>query len=111
MKTPYVFSDHAVKRRQQRGIRQDAVKVLLDYGSMVDHGGNKKYHMDKAARRRAMIAMGADAYRRIADRLNIYVVVASDGTIVTQANRWKKLIASKPHKTRKHPAKRRRPGY
>ncbi len=89
----------------------DAIEVVLGYGSVVDHHGDKKYHMNKQARRRAKVEMGSDAYRRVADRLNIYVVVSSKGTIVTEANRWKRMISSKPHRISKHPAKRGRRGY
>ena len=107
MKPHYVPSEHARERRKQRGIPRKAVDIVLDYGAVVHHYGDLKYYMDKEAHRRAKSAMGADAYRGIVDRLNIYVIVSPDGRIVTVAKRSKRLIDSKPHRARKRSGRRR----
>ncbi len=101
------FSNHAKKRFQQRGIAKEVIDTVLRYGRVVNHGGSKKYYMDKKARWRARNEMGAEEYRRIVDRLNIYVVVA-DATVVTVAKRRKRMRFSKPHKPMKHSESRMR---
>ena len=108
MKPHYVPSEHAKKRRQQRGTPREAVDVVLAYGAVVHHFGGRKHYMNREAHRRAKSAMGADAYRRIVDRLNIYVVLSSAGVIVTVAKLSKRLIVSKPNRARKRSGKRRR---
>lgn len=102
----YEFSQHAGKRCQQRGIGTDVIDAVLAFGSIVDHGGSKKYYMDKRAHQRARREMDAAEYRRIADRLNIYLVV-SDATIVTVANLRTRIRVSKPHRPTKHPQSRK----
>ena len=103
-----LISEHAAQRCQQRGICAEALDAVLAFGSIVDHGGCKKYYMDRRARQRARNELGDGTYRQIADRLNVYAVVASDGTIVTVARLRKRVRVSKPHRPGKHPAKWRR---
>lgn len=102
----YTFSQHAGKRCQQRGIGNDVIDAVLAFGSVLFHGGSKKYYMDKRARERARREMDATEFRRIADRLNIYLVV-SDATIVTVANLRTRIRVSKPHRPTRHPRSRK----
>ena len=96
-------SHHAETRRQQRGIPQAVIDVVLAYGTVVDHGGSKRYVMDRKARLRAQRELDPKAYRRIVDRLDTYLVV--DGPkIITAAKLSKRLRLSKPDR----PTKRRR---
>lgn len=46
-----MFTNHAVIRCQQRGIRQDVVNAIFDYGQRGHHRGAQVYFMDKKARR------------------------------------------------------------
>lgn len=82
-----MFTNHAVIRCQQRGIRQDVVNAIFDYGRRGHHRGAQVYYMDKKARRRARDDMGRSAYVRIADRLDTYLVVSGDGAVITVAKR------------------------
>ncbi len=86
-----IFSKHARTRIQQRGIRDRAVEIVLEYGKYGYHKGGQVYLMDKRSRKRAEAALGTE-YRQIADRLDIYVVVALDSTlIITGAHRLCRL--------------------
>ena len=98
-------SRHAASRSQQRGVSQDVIDAVLSYRAVVDHGGSKKYYMDRKARELAKRELGSRAYRRIADRLNTYLVV-DGGTIVTVAKMRKRIKSSKPDRPIKP---RRRP--
>ncbi|MDI9846468.1 hypothetical protein QM467_00180 [Rhodoblastus sp. 17X3] len=86
-----MLTRHAEMRCQQRGVRPEVVATLLDYGRSVRRHGADICFMDRSARRRARNALGADAYARVADRLDGYLVVADDGQIITVAPRLKRL--------------------
>ena len=103
----YVLSEHARKRSQQRGIGTEVIDAVAAYGTVVGHRGAKKYFMDKKARARARRGLGPAQYRRIADRLDTYIVVA-DATIITVAKLSERIKASKPHKTHRPRRRRRR---
>lgn len=105
MKPHYVPLEHAKKRRQQRGTPREAVDIVLAYGAEVRHRGDRKYFMNEEAHGLAANEMGA-AYRRVVDRLNIYVVLSPDDVIKTVAKLSKRLIVSKPNRARKRSGKR-----
>ena len=82
-----LFTDHARRRCQQRGIDPDVVGVLFRYGKRAHSGGAVSYAMDKGARERARRGMGAAAYRRLEGYLDCYIIVEGDGRVVTVARR------------------------
>ena len=84
------FTEHARKRIQQRGIRGRSVEIVVDYGRCCYRKGARVYSMNKHGRKRAEAALGND-YRQIADHLDIYVVVALDGTLITVGHRLCRL--------------------
>ncbi len=86
-----MLTHHAEIRCQQRGIRGDVVDALLAYGRQKVRHGAEIYFMDRKARERAMADMGRQAFCRIADKLDSYLVVADDGSIVTVAKRLRRL--------------------
>ena len=98
---------HAEVRLQQRGISDEVIETVLAYGTVVEHRGSTKYYMDGQARRRAQLELPPEDYRRLSDRLNVYLVV-NEGTVVTVAKLKKRMRVSKPHKPTKHPQRRRR---
>ena len=81
-----IFSKHARKRIQQRGIRRRSVEVVLCYGSCRYRKGARVYLMDKRGRKGAEAALGNE-FRQVADHLDIYVVVALDGILITAGHR------------------------
>lgn len=86
-----MYTNHASIRCQQRGIRGEVVEALLAFGRRRTRHGAEVYFMDKTARSRALADLGRDGYRRIADGLDTYLVVADDGSIVTAAKRLRRL--------------------
>ena len=86
------FTKPAQTRAQRLGIRTDVAEALLAYGTArVGHSGAEVLYMDKAARQTARKVMGPKAYARLADRLDCYIVVASDGDIIACAHRTERL--------------------
>ena len=86
-----MYSHHADLRCQQRGISSQIVEVLLSYGTRRQRHGAEVCFMDHSARRQAAAGLGRERFARIADRLNRYVVLADDGTIVTAAPRRRRM--------------------
>lgn len=86
-----MYSHHAQIRCQQRGISQEIVEVLLSYGRREHRQGAEVCFMDRSARRKAAATLGRAGFARIADRLDSYVVLAGDGTVVTAALRLHRL--------------------
>jgi len=86
-----MYTRHAETRCQQRGIRREVVDLLLDCGRRRSKWGAEVLFMDGAARREARRLVGERAYARVADRLDAYLVVSSDGQIVTAARRHGRL--------------------
>ena len=87
------FTRHAQARFQQRGFSQAVIDLLLEFGKMrlrKRADGRKSayvYYMDKRARKNAARAWGKD-YKRISDKLDIYIVESCDtGEIITIAHR------------------------
>ena len=74
-----MYTRHAEARCQQRGIRPEIVDAILAYGRRIHRHHAEVCYVDKPARRRIERELGQDAYRRIVDRLNNYVVLANSG--------------------------------
>ena len=77
---------------QQRGIREEAIEVLLDYGRErhVHDRGREIVFFDKAARQR--LAKANQAFAREVDRLRrTYAILGSDGGIVTVGHRFRRI--------------------
>ena len=86
-----MLTRHAEARCQQRGIRPEVVDVLMTYGRRRTRHGAEVCFMDRRARDRAQADLGSDDYRRIADRLDAYLVVSGEGEVITAAKRRKRL--------------------
>ncbi|TXL70857.1 hypothetical protein FHP25_32655 [Vineibacter terrae] len=85
------YTAHGAARCRQRGIQQEVVDVLLDYGRQGRHLGAEVIFMNKKARLHARRELGERMFARIADRLDAYLVVSDDGAIITGAQRLKRL--------------------
>ena len=86
------YSKHAQQRVQQRGIDEEVVEILVEHGRRRYHNGGVTCYMDKRTRARLESVMEGSAYRRVADRLDRYVVLSPDGTqILTVAQRRRRL--------------------
>ena len=87
-----LLSPHARARMQQRGIREEAIELLLDYGRErhVHNRGREIVFFDKAARRR--LAKANPAVAREVDHLRrTYAILGSDGGVVTVGHRFRRI--------------------
>ena len=82
---------HAEIRSQQRGIPPLIIDMVISYGKIIQRRGASVYFLDKMTRRILKRAIGSIAYKRLDDLLDAYVVVASDGTVVTTGKHYKRL--------------------
>lgn len=84
------FSFHARARMQQRGIREDALDLLLSYGREAhDHHGAVILYMDKAAQKRLEAASRAKSeVRRLA---GLYAVLSRHGQVITVGHRTRRI--------------------
>ena len=81
-------SSHAQTRMQQRGVPPVVIDLLDAYGATAyDHHGAAVRYFDKAARRKLRASEGADVYRALETKLNVYAVVARDGCLITVGRR------------------------
>ena len=81
-------SNHAQTRMQQRCVTPGLLDLLDAYGAtQYDHRGAAVRYFDKAARRRLQKEEGAEVYRQVEAKLNVYAVVARDGCLVTVGRR------------------------
>ena len=85
------YTYHAEHRMNQRGIKQEAVDILLDYGREGFHHGAMTIYMDKGSHAEARRTLGAKSYAKIAKQLNIYLIIGDDGAIVTVGKRTCRL--------------------
>ena len=100
-----VLSCHALARAKERGFEQEAIDVLLTYGSYRHNGrGTQVVAMDAAGRAAARRELGP-GYERVAKRLD-FVARVADGVVVTLVPRTKRLKFN--GWPRKRPSHRRR---
>ena len=87
-----VLTRHARVRMQQRGIADQAIEQLLDYGRAVhDHHGAEIVFFDKAAKRRLAEEQGEEAIRRLGKALRAYLVIGPDGRVATAGHRYRRI--------------------
>lgn len=84
---------HARERAQQRGIPRLMIDLLQRFGSRAyDHRGCVIRYLDKVARRAVEKYIGSQAYRRLHEYHDAYLVEAIDtGAIVTCGYRYASL--------------------
>lgn len=86
---------HAVRRSQQRGITEEEMEFVMEFGKESHAGkGSYSYWLDQKARLRAKAELGDAGYRRLARR-NIYVIASERGTVLTAAHK-----RARPHRFR-----------
>jgi len=86
-----MYTQHGAKRCQQRGITPDVIDAIIAYGKGSQRHGAEVYYMDRSARRRAAAELGPRRYAQLADKLNRYVVLSDDGSLITAAPRRRRL--------------------
>jgi len=84
------YSNHAIKRMQQRGIGLEAAEALCTFGSVQpDHHGGNLLYLDKKALSKLQQLESASIFRRLSEK-PIYAVEI-DGVIITIGHRYKKI--------------------
>lgn len=77
---------------QQRGIRPEAIEVLLDYGCerYIHHRGREIVFFDKKAREK--LAKKNPVAAKEAERLcRTYAILGSDGGVITVGHRYRRI--------------------
>jgi hypothetical protein len=82
---------HAATRCRQRGISEEVVDVLLTFGRHRYRHGAEICFLDRTGRRRAERSLGRRQFARVADKLNTYLVVSDEGSLITAAPRRRRL--------------------
>ena len=83
---------HARTRMRQRGIDDDALAQLLDFGrEAFDHRGGTIVYVDKKARRRRESVADGETRKRLARLSRLYAVVSGDGEVVTVGHRYRRI--------------------
>ena len=86
------LTSHANRRLQQRGIVEDALPLLMQFGAHeYDKRGAKLLYLTKKCRQRILNAIGPDLYNRLEPALDIYAVVDVKGVIVTVGHRTHRI--------------------
>ncbi len=87
------LSRHASQRLQQRAIPGLVVSLIRDHGSVARSAeGTEVLFVDKAARRRIRQAVGGDRVYALLERwLDSYLVVSSDGGVITAGHRHRRI--------------------
>jgi hypothetical protein len=86
-----MLTRHATARCQQLGIQTQIIDVLLKYGRAQYRHGAEVVFMDHKARVQAREELGAKQFAQISDRLDKYVVVSNDGSLITAAPRRRRM--------------------
>ncbi|MGO7358872.1 hypothetical protein [Rhizobium ruizarguesonis] len=81
---------HFETRMRQRGVRNEVVNAILEYGRCSRVRGADSYYMDRSSRMRARDELGAKTYARLEPQLDLYVVASDDGSLVTVAHRLRR---------------------
>ena len=93
METPsgLELTQHALARCQQRGISLEMLDLVYVHGVLRHTRKGFSCYMDKRSRDRARRAIGEDAYRVFADKLDFYFVLDIDRRrVLTVAHRLKR---------------------
>lgn len=82
---------HFAERAQQRSIPPFVTAVVMENGQSVRRGGADVFFLDKDSRRRVRRELGTRIYDAIADFLDVYVICADDGRVITAAWRLERI--------------------
>ena len=83
---------HYRQRCQQRGVKPETVQWLLTYGDEFhDHHGATLVVLTHKTRLLLKQEVGMKAVRKNHEQLRSYLVIASDGTLITVGKRHKRI--------------------
>lgn len=85
MPNPFIVTQHARHRSEQRSIPHPVIGLILDYGDSLDAGdGARKFALSKSSLRALRRDYGALASNQL-DHFRKAYVVASEGRVITAA--------------------------
>lgn len=83
---------HATTRMQQRAVPPLIVEWLLEYGATERSGGGTQMHyFTKNCRRQLAKHVGDQVINRLSALLDAYVIVGSDGVVITVGHRCRRI--------------------
>jgi len=86
------LTHHAAVRLQQRAIPHFMIELVERFGSEIRCEGASRLFFDKAARKRLERHMGGRcSLRHVEPWLNVYLVIADNGRLVTAVHRSKRF--------------------
>lgn len=86
------MTHHAARRVQQRGIQEEVLPLLMQFGAHeYDKRGAKLMYLTHRSRERIRRSVGSDAFRRIEPALDVYAVVDERGTVITVGHRTHRI--------------------
>ncbi|NMF96155.1 hypothetical protein GPA27_01925 [Aromatoleum toluolicum] len=86
------MTHHATRRLQQRGIQEEVLPLLMQFGAHeYDKRGAKLMYLTHKRKERIHRTVGSDAFRRIEPALDVYAVVDKRGTVITVGHRTHRI--------------------
>jgi hypothetical protein len=83
---------HATCRLQQRGIPEDVLPLLMQFGACeYDKRGAKLVYLTHKGRQRLRQTLGEARYGRLEHALDVYVVVGVGGGVLTVGHRTRRI--------------------
>jgi len=84
------LSMHAKTRLRQRGIGEEFIDVIIDFGcQQYVHGGAEIIYLRRKERRMVRAFLGKTAFP--SHYQNAYVVLDSDGMVITVGHRYRRV--------------------
>ena len=86
------LTHHAAKRLQQRGIQEEVLTLLFEYGKQAyDHRGTRTLYFDKRARERVTKEVSFDELKHLRKVFGTYAVVDGEDCVVTVGHRTQRI--------------------
>jgi len=85
------FSQHALVRSQNRALPPPIIDLLLDFGQSRRRGKADVHFLTRSGRAKLIEAIGSKAYGQIARKLDSYVVISDQGSVITVARRLRRI--------------------
>jgi hypothetical protein len=86
------FSNHALTRMNQRGIKDKTITIFQDYGHLTHvRNGAVVLSLDKREKFYIRSDLDKQTYKKYEKQLNSYFVISNEGTVITAARSYKKV--------------------
>jgi len=88
----FSFSNHALLRMQQRGIKKRTLSLFIDYGHLTySTDGAVVLSLNKIEKSFLRSDLGKHAFKKVEKELRSYFVISQDGKVITAAKSFKKV--------------------